>query len=168
MRLVNDKLLTPCEKFDFSYLPFDPIEFSGELVRCMIDSHGYGLAANQVGVPYRIFCMFTQPLNTVCINPIIIDVGDETIELEEGCLSYPGFILKMARPKNIKVRFQNPNGDTRTEKYTGLTARCFQHELMHLDGKPFWEGVNRARFDRQRKKAHLNVTYSGRFIGPRG
>lgn len=165
MILTPEKLLEPCREFDFDDPPFDPAEFSRELVRCMIDSRGLGLAANQVGVPYRIFALFTQPLNTVCFNPIVVDVGDEEIDLEEGCLSYPGLFINIKRPKNIKVRFRNPNGEHRTEKYTGMTSRAFQHELTHLDGVPFWKGASRTRFDRARRRSKINVTFSGRIIG---
>jgi peptide deformylase len=143
----------------------DPVELAQELVRIMIDSRGYGLAANQLGVPYRVFAMFTQPENTVCFNPRIVDVGEETVDLEEGCLSYPGLLVKIKRPKNIKVRFAMPNGEVRTDKYTGITARCFLHELDHLNGLPFWHGSSRTKFDAGRKKAKVNVTYNGKIYG---
>ncbi len=151
MELIPDLLLRECADFDFASPPFDPVVFAQQLVKMMIDNQGLGLAANQVAVPYRVFAMFTQPQNTVCFNPRIVDFGDEEIALEEGCLSYPGMFLKLKRPKNIRVRFQQPNGDTRTEKYTGMASRVFQHELDHLNGLPFWHSASRIQFDRARK-----------------
>jgi len=143
MILTPERLMTVCEPFDFANQPFDPIEFSKDLVRTMIDNMGLGLAANQVGAPYRIFALFTQPENTVCFNPVIVDEGDEKIVLDEGCLSYPGLVVKVKRSKSIKVRFARPNGEVVTEKYTGITARAFQHEMDHLDGVIFFNRANR-------------------------
>ena len=131
MNLVkhDDPILTRvCENFDFSNPPFDPIEFAKDLVKHMYDWNGIGLAANQVGVPYRIFAMRGVPENFVCFNPRVVDSTSEQIALEEGCLSYPGLIVKVKRPKSIKVRFNMANGDTRTDTFTGMTARTFLHE----------------------------------------
>ena len=75
MKLVlsNDSVLTiPCKPFDFANPPFDPIEFSRELVKFMYDNNDIGISANQVGVPYRIFAMRGAPENFVCFNPKIV------------------------------------------------------------------------------------------------
>ena len=151
MKLDPAHLLEVCEPFDFAAPQLDPIELAQSLVRTMIDNRGLGLAANQVGVRLRVFAMFTQPENIVAFNPRIVDVGEEEVAMDEGCLSYPGMLMKIKRPKNIKVRFQLPNGETRTERFTGMTARVFLHELKHLDGEPFWLGESRLHFDRARR-----------------
>lgn len=146
MKLVdsNDPILaTPCQKFDFSNPPFDATEFAKKLIKFMYDCNGIGLAANQVGVPYRVFCMRGHPENFVCYNPKLVQPSSMEIELEEGCLTYPGLLVKITRPKSIKVRFTTPNGETTTRKFTGLTARIFQHELDHLDGIIFYNRANR-------------------------
>lgn len=146
MQLVkhNDPILTtPCQKFDFFHPPFDPVEFSKELVKFMYEHNGIGVAANQVGVPYRIFAMRGQPENFVCFNPRIIIPSEMKIELEEGCLTYPGLIVKITRSQHVKVRFNTPNGDVLTKQFTGMTARIFQHELDHLDGVVFYNRANR-------------------------
>lgn len=154
MQLVKSDdpiLTTPCQPFDFLNPPFDPIEFAKELVAFMYENNGIGLAANQVGVPYRVFAMRGQPENLVCYNPKIIMPGAEEVTLEEGCLSYPGLLVKVKRPQHIRVRFHLPNGDTDTRQFTGLTARIFQHELDHLDGIRYY---NRAsRFHREKALA---------------
>lgn len=151
MNLVkyNDPILTtPCEGFNFSSPPFDPIEFSQELIKFMYDQGGIGLAANQVGVPYRIFAMRGSPENFVCFNPKIVTPSHEQIVLEEGCLSFPNLIVKIKRPQHVRVRFQTPNGDVLTKQFTGLSARIYQHELGHLDGEIFYNKANRVHRDK--------------------
>ena len=149
----NDPILTTvCEPFDFKNPPFDPIEFSKELVKFMYERNGIGLAANQVGVPYRIFAMRGQPKNFVCFNPKIVQPSHMKIELEEGCLTYPNLIVKVTRPQHVRVRFTTPNGDTMTRQFTGMTARVFQHELDHLDGIIFYNLANRYHRDTALKK----------------
>jgi peptide deformylase len=158
MQLVpsNDPILKkPCEEFNFKNPPFDPVEFAHELVKFMYDCNGYGLSANQVGVPYRVFAMRGAPQNFVCYNPRLVMPSTEQIYLEEGCLSYPNLFVKIKRHRHVKVRFSTPNGDVRTETFTGMTARCFQHELDHLDGKVFYQRANQIHRDRafnQKKK----------------
>lgn len=155
MELVNknDRILTTkCDEFDFSNPPFDPIEFSKELVKFMYDRGGIGLAANQIGKPYRVFAMRGNPENFVCFNPRIVQPSEQEIVLDEGCLTYPGLYLKIKRPQHVRVRFQLPNGDTRTETFTGMTARVFQHELDHLDGIIFYNRANRFHRDRALRK----------------
>jgi peptide deformylase len=84
--------------------------------------------------------MGTNPI-AVCFNPRIVDQGNEEIVLDEGCLSYPGLAVKVKRVKNIKVRYTLPTGETDTQKFTGMTARVFLHELDHMNGVNF---INRA------------------------
>ena len=155
MKLVNkdDSVLRqPTSKFDFSNPPFDPIEFSYQLVKTMIDSGGIGLAANQIGVPYSIFTVFSQPQNIVLFNPRIVDISTELVELEEGCLTYPGLFVPIKRPRHVRVRYQQPNGETVTEKYTGMTARVILHELDHLNGETFYNKANRYHREKALRK----------------
>ena len=155
MNLVkaNDSILTTvCEHFNFVNPPFDPVEFAKDIVKFMYDHNGIGLAANQIGVPYRIFAMRGQPENFVCFNPKIVWKSEAKVELEEGCLTYSGLIVKVTRPQHIRVRFQTPNGDTLTKQFTGMTARIFQHEYDHLDGIVFYNKANRYHRDQALKK----------------
>jgi len=155
MNLVDAKdpiLKTKCEEFDFINPPFDPIEFSKDLIKFMYDNNGLGLAANQVGVPYRIFAMRGAPENFVCFNPKIVLPSTEQVILEEGCLTYPGLLVKIKRSQHIKVRFRTPNGETLTKTFTGMTARIFQHELDHLDGIEFFSRANKYHREQAFKK----------------
>jgi peptide deformylase len=113
------------------------------MVNLMHEKTGIGLAANQVGLPYRVFSLRASPENLVCFNPRIVNSSNETTILEEGCLTYPGLWVKIKRPKEVRVRFQLPNGDTRTETFKGLTARAFQHEMDHLNGILFYNRANK-------------------------
>jgi peptide deformylase len=126
-------LKTELPHFDFSNPPVDPVQLAKDLTETMISNHGLGLAANQVGLPYRVFVLTGETVYA-CFNPRIVDFSQEMVYMNEGCLSYPGFVVKIKRPWNIRVRFTMPNGETATAKLEGLTARCFQHELDHLNG----------------------------------
>ena len=152
MELDDRYLLETCEEFDFANPPFDPIQFSQNLVKFMYEQNALGLAANQVGNPYRIFAMRGQPENFVCFNPKIIQASEQEVLLEEGCLSYPKLIVKLKRPQHVRVRFQTPNGETLTKQFTGMTARVFQHEMDHLMGVRFFDLANKYHRDKALKK----------------
>ena len=126
-------LATKLETFDFDNPPMDPLELANNLIETMLQYKGLGLSANQCGLPYRVFVMWSSPTK-VCFNPRIVDVSSEEVKLDEGCLSFPNLFLPIKRPSIIKVRYQDVNGDTVNDKFIGMTARCFQHELDHLNG----------------------------------
>ena len=157
----SEVLMNRVEDFDFATTyEHTPIEIAEMLVRYMVDHNGIGLAANQLGLPYRAFAMKTDP-NTVCFNPIIVDRSKEQNTLEEGCLSYPGLVVKVKRPAVIKVRYVEPNGEVQTKKFVGMTARVFQHELDHLNGVVFYRRANpfhKEQAFRQRKKWQRSPT----------
>jgi peptide deformylase len=148
LKYPNKMLTTPCEAFDFANPPGNPNELAIGLMQVMNQYNGVGLAANQVGIPLRVFVMKGAPENFVCFNPKIVVASEEQELLEEGCLSFPGVNVKVKRPKSIKARFQTPSGETTTMTFTGLTARVFQHELDHLDGIVFFNRANRYHRDK--------------------
>ena len=157
MKLVDGRdpiLKEPTQKFDFADPPFDPIEFAQGLVKTMIDSNGIGLAANQVGVPYQICAIIGEP-NRVMFNPKIVSFSDEEISLDEGCLTFPGMLVKIKRPKHIKVRYAQPNGNVLTETFTGMTARIIQHEVDHLNGVLFYNRAGRYHREKAMKEWEL-------------
>ena len=95
--------------------------------------NGLGLSANQCGFPHRVFVIGSNDSYIACFNPKIISVDGET-HMEEGCLSFPLLTLKITRPKKITVEYQDFTGQKRVATFDGLTARCFLHELDHMDG----------------------------------
>lgn len=147
----DDLLHSVLEPFDFNNPPVDPGELATELVEFMRSNNGIGLSANQVGLTYRVFAMEGEPA-FVCFNPRVVLAGSNTVTLEEGCLSYPGLLIKVKRPRDVKVRFQGPDGDTYTKTFTGMSARVFQHELDHLDGVTMLERANRHHRESALKK----------------
>ena len=139
--------MKPSSQFNFLNPPFDPIEFSKELVKFMYDNNGISLSAPQVGESYRIFAMRGSPENFVCFNPKVVQPSEQEVVLEETSLSYPGLIVKIKRPQHVRVRFMLPNADTRTETFTGMTARIFQHNLDFLDGIAYYNRANKYHRD---------------------
>jgi peptide deformylase len=145
-----------CQPFDFINPPTDPIQLAKDMVQFMYEVNGIGLAANQVGLPYRVFAMRGHPENFVCFNPKIVHYGDTVVQLEEGCVTYPGMVVKIKRPQSIRVRYFMANGDVRTDTFIGMSARIFQHELDHLDGVLFYERANRYHRELAMKKWKRN------------
>ena len=96
--------------------------------------NGIGLSANQCGVFERVFVIGVGENSWACINPKIVAKAPSTIKDTEGCLSFPGLGLKIDRPEWIEAEFYNENGELVQMRMEGLTARCFQHELDHMNG----------------------------------
>lgn len=141
MKHPDPMIFQGTEIFDFSNPPIDPVELAYILGDEMIKENGLGIAAPQLGLPYRAFAIKSNPV-IVCFNPRIVYYSEQVSTLEEGCLSYPGLAIKITRPQEIRVRYEEPNGGTVTKEFGGMTARCFQHEMDHLDGISF---INRAK-----------------------
>lgn len=99
----------------------------------MYKSQGVGLAAVQVGFLRRVVVVDVGDGFIELINPEIVEFSGSEIS-EEGCLSVPGKSGMVERPEYVKVKAQNRNGAWRTFEGTGLKARCFCHEIDHLDG----------------------------------
>ena len=96
--------------------------------------NGLGLSANQCGVFERVFIVGNEEIVIVCINPKLIKASDNLIKDNEGCLSFPGLFLKVERPSSVEVEYYDYQGKKYNTTFTGLTARCFLHELDHMNG----------------------------------
>lgn len=149
-------LTTPIDEFDFACPPEDPADLATELLQVMNEHNGLGLSANQISKKHRVFVMRGYEENFACFNPKIVHASDETIVLEEGCISFPGLFVKIKRPKSIRVRFQTPSGTVVTKQFDGLTARIFQHELDHLNGILFYNRANRYHREKALKEYNKN------------
>ena len=115
--------------------------FVDDLAETMYAAPGVGLAAPQIGVPLRIFVadvsIGRNPTDLITfINPEFVERDGMQLE-EEGCLSVPGFNATLARPSRAVVKGLNRHGEPQTVEGTGLLARCFQHEMDHLEGTLF-------------------------------
>ena len=120
--------------FDFQNPPVDPNKFASSLVETCKKHNGIGLSANQCGYEYRVFVMGSGDDYVAFYNPEIVSVSEKTNNIEEGCLSFMDLFLTLERPEEIEVTYQDFNGERKTTKFTGITARCFQHELDHMNG----------------------------------
>ncbi len=138
-------------------VPVDEIPTDGvqclidDLIDTMRDAGGAGLAANQIGVLRRVVVMevthnprypYKPPIPlTVAINPVIEPLDDETVVINEGCLSVP-LRGDVDRHVNVRVRYHDRHGVARGEVVRGLTAGTWQHECDHLDGVLIVDRVN--------------------------
>jgi len=111
--------------------------------------HGVGLAANQIGLNYRLALILipesdeeNAPLKRyVIINPEIISMRGEKLE-EEGCLSLPGLWADVKRATDVTLKYTDENGAEQVKRARGLLAKAFQHEVDHLNGKLFIDLVD--------------------------
>ena len=128
------------------------------LVETMRDYKGIGLSASQCGVMERVFVMYSdvkERKSIACYNPQILEYSEDIVEMDEGCLTYPGLWLKIKRPEGIKVQFEDETGTKQEYQMFGLESRIFQHEMDHMEGTDFTRRVSKLRLDmglRRRKK----------------
>ena len=115
----------------------------------LLESGGVGLAAPQVGILRRAVVVLETNVGEdedeilyELVNPEIIETSGEQTG-PEGCLSVPGVFGEVTRPDSVKVRAQDRDGETCEVEGYGLTARCFCHEIEHLDGHLFLEKATR-------------------------
>ena len=112
-----DILNKPLPEFKDEILPegFTRTKIAEDLFVAMKQFGGIGLSANQVGLPYRMFVMgghqdMEEGKSRACWNPELIEFSEETIQLSEGCLTYPLLFLQVTRPKKIKVKYTDNDG----------------------------------------------------------
>lgn len=133
MKLTRRILHRPAKPVVFDR-PYQNQRLADEMLVFMHHSGGIGLAAPQVGRGLRLFVMGVQGRVRFCFNPEIVEASQITAEFPEGCLSFPGEQCIIKRPDTIIVRYQDSRGEWTETNLVGLEARCFQHELDHLDG----------------------------------
>jgi peptide deformylase len=149
--------------------------FIDDLVETKRAANGAGLAANQVGDLRRIAVVEVEPGNprypykppfplTIMVNPELEPLGNETFDVNEGCLSVPDLRGTLSRYAGVRARFLDRHGEPRELVVRGLSAGTFQHEVDHLDGVLFidrvadpttfttWEQFE--RFGREEFEAH--------------
>jgi len=116
---------------------------------------GMALAANQLGLPFRVFVIMVGDEYIPMFNPNIVSYSEEKQVYEEGCLTHPGLFLKIKRPVHIRVRFADETGEVKTIPFTGMSARVIQHEFDHLEGIDFKKRVNRFHMSKGLKQKKL-------------
>lgn len=139
-----------------------PVEVVDDAIRRIVDdmfetmyaAPGIGLAAVQVGIAKRIVVIDVSEEHDspLClINPEIL-TREGVEEMEEGCLSVPGFYEPVTRAERVRVRALDRDGHPFELETDGLLAVCIQHEIDHLDGKLFVDYVSSLKRQRIRKK----------------
>lgn len=147
---IDDRFLRePAQKVDHQF-PHDLIHFSNSLTITREKFNGIGLAANQVGVPYRVISI--KGIDSCLFNPLIVDKSEDHDSMDEGCLSFPGLIVRVPRSKRIRVRFMNALGEIKTQDFLGMTARVIQHEIDHLDAVMFYDRAHFIHKERAMRK----------------
>ena len=131
------KVCRPVEKFDGRLH-----KLLDDMKETLIDANGVGLAAPQVGILRRVVLVDTGNEVLELINPSLLETSGEQVGAE-GCLSVPGKYGLVKRPNYAKVRAQDRNGNWFEAEGEELIARCFCHELDHLDGILYTEVMER-------------------------
>ena len=126
-----------------------------DMLETMYDAKGVGLAATQVDIHQQIVVMDMSEEGDdpmVMINPSYKAIDEEKSELQEGCLSVPGFYELLDRFDKVRLTALDQNGEEYSQDFEGLAAVCVQHELDHLKGKLFVDALSRMKQDRIKKK----------------
>ena len=143
----------------------DPEKLQHDMIECMLENRGIGLAANQIGLNKRVFVMGSEysigfPKPFALFNPRIIQQSENSIVDKEGCLSFPGLFLNIKRPDWVVVEYEDYQGNTNTYKATDYAGKCVQHEIDHLNGICFVDIVSplKLKLAKQRQRKHHDRT----------
>lgn len=133
MKLTKQVLYRSAKPVGFLH-PETNQQIAQDMLALMRAKGGIGLAATQCGMSLRLFVMEIDNQSRQCFNPVVEQASLDNCAFTEGCLSFPGKQYTIYRPAQIKVKYQDYRGDWHHERLAGIEARCFQHELDHLDG----------------------------------
>lgn len=144
-------------------------QLAKDMYETMYNADGVGLAGPQVGLSLQILVIDAdvlkddypecKGLKRTMINPVFLEKSEETVSLEEGCLSLPGIHEKVARSVNIRVKYRDEDWNEHEEAFSGFAARVVQHECEHLTGHVFIDNISAIR--RQLNKGKLNSIIKG-------
>ena len=137
------KVCRPVEKFDGKLH-----KLLDDMKETLLDANGVGLAAPQVGILRRVVVVDTGEEMLELVNPELLETSGEQ-EGAEGCLSVPGKYGLVKRPMVAKVRAQDRDGNWFEVEGEELIARCFCHEIDHLDGIVYTEVMERFLTDEE-------------------
>ena len=143
------------ELFDFKYPQVDAEKLKEDLLQNMIHYNGMGLAAPQIGIPYKVFSIVIDDYAIVCFNPRITMKTPETTYIKEGCLTFPGLYFSVQRAYGINCTFLAADGIMQHASFVDLSARAFQHEYDHMLGKLFTEYASNFQLRNAKRKQKL-------------
>ena len=132
------------------------VTLSQDMIETTLAAPGVGLAANQIGIPWRLFVVNmgveTDKDNLITlINPEITAMEGSEMG-EEGCLSIPDVIAEVNRATQIEVKAIDLNGNDIRFEAKGYLARALQHEMDHLNGVLFWDSLGKVKRDILKRK----------------
>jgi peptide deformylase len=132
------------------------VTLSEDMIETTLAAPGVGLAANQIGIPLRLFVVNmgieTDKDNLITlINPEITAMEGSEIG-EEGCLSIPNMFAEVNRATQIEVKAFDLNGNDVRFETKGYLARALQHEMDHLNGVLFWDSLGKVKRDILKRK----------------
>ena len=132
------------------------VTLSEDMIETTLAAPGVGLAANQIGIPWRLFVVNmgveTDKDNLITlINPEITAMEGSEMG-EEGCLSIPDVIAEVNRATQIEVKAIDLNGNDIRFEAKGYLARALQHEIDHLNGVLFWDSLGKVKRDIMKRK----------------
>ena len=136
-------------------MEYEPEELKNILFENMEHYVGYGLSANQLGIPYKAFAMIKDGDPIVCFNPEVKEYSDETNYVKEGCLSFPGLWFAVERASGVSVMYYDEEGEGKYGIFAGLSARIFQHEMEHMDGELFTDNVSDLKLSMAMKRRKI-------------
>ena len=143
------------EKFNFENPQVDPEKLEEQLVENMLHHEGYGLSANQIGIPVQAFSMMLDEKAMVVFNPEILEWSEETTYIREGCLSFPGLYVAVERARAVAMKFQAYDGEEQIGSLQDMSAKIFQHEMEHMEGKLFVDNVSGFKLKSAMKKRRI-------------
>ena len=132
------------------------VTLSEDMIETTLAAPGVGLAANQIGIPWRLFVVNmgveADKYNLITlINPEITAMEGSELG-EEGCLSIPDMIAEVNRATQIEVKAIDLNGNDVRFEAKGYLARALQHEMDHLNGVLFWDSLGKVKRDIMKRK----------------
>jgi len=151
--------------FDFDDPIMDPKELKEKMLEAMFANGGVGLSACQVGIETAAFVMGSvqhKDKAQICINPTILDASPDMILDWEGCLSFPDTIVKIKRPSWLIVEYRNEEGEVINGKIEGYDARCYLHEIDHLNGITYKDRTSKLKWEMATKRATKQKQKTGR------
>ena len=143
------------EKFNFENPQVDPEKLQEQLVENMLHHEGYGLSANQIGIPVQAFSIMLDEKAMVVFNPEILEWSEETTYIREGCLSFPGLYVAVERARAVAMKFQAYDGEEQGGSLQDMSAKIFQHEMEHMEGKLFIDNVSGFKLKSAMKKRRI-------------
>ena len=148
---VLRKLCLPIENIDGEL-----VTLAENMVETTLAAPGVGLAANQIGLPWRLFVVNigveTDKDNLVTVvNPEITAMEGSELG-EEGCLSIPDVISEVNRASQVEIKGYDLDGNEVRYEAQGYLARAFQHEMDHLNGVLFWDNLGKLKRDILKRK----------------